>query len=386
MALFVLGLFSSFPITAQVNWDNDVANCAHRDFSQYFGREDGAFGHSILHVDLRDVVEYNGELFPEALNILERLTVEDTGHLPLGVHYSPRGPTRGHNRNQVYGIEITRCPTVLRKSVEFHLQMFYHRWGQLRRQLFVATLDRDTSHVSRILMYKNHEWADRNLRLELSLLERKAIVMDNRGRTFKIYPVAVGGLDEAVTSEELSITTPFYTEAYLNEAVSQAVRWDPPYYKGMPFLRISHSTLDWTPIGFHIRQNPRLKRGFESHGCIRMREKDLYELYWLLKSSPDGTMPLGLVHWSQVPWDHPYPLEDKSYMAISHPPRRGEDGLLVMERGVLSSPPRVLWPLRKKTSLSKTSILWAKCPCSSLPLWTLKEATSWGRRPSTPAS
>ena len=338
MALFILVLFSGFRAMAQIPWDSDVANCAHEDFSQYFGREDGALGHNILHVDLRDVIEYNGELFPEALDILESLTDEDTGHIPLEVHYSPRGATRGHLRNQVYGIEITRCPTVLERSVEFHLQMFYHFWGQLRRQLFVATLDRDTSRVSHVLMYKNHEWSDRNLQVELSLLERKVIVMDDRGRAFKTYPVAVGGLDEAIISGRLSITTPFYKEAYLNEAVSQAVRWVPPYYKGMPFLRVSHSTLDWTPIGFHIRQNPRLKRGFESHGCIRMREKDLYELYWLLKSSPDGTMPLGLVLRSEAPWDHPYPLEDKSYMTISHPPRRGEDGLLVMER-VYSPPP-----------------------------------------------
>ncbi len=331
--LFVLNI--SF-VRAQ---DSNIDICAEEDFSQYFGRNDGAFGRFILHVDLRDVWNYHGAIFPESQTMLESFTDEETGFLPRGIEYSPQGPTRDHDNNQVYGIEIQKCPMVMRDRIEFTLQMFYQRRGVFSRRLFIVIFDRVTSQITDIMMYKDSEWTDRSLQIELSLIERKVLVMNQNGKTLKTYPVAVGGLSPNALSEEFSLLTPRYEDANLNFSVSRKARTLPRYFLGMPFLRITRGHSLRTGLGFHIRQNPQLKRGMESHGCIRMREKDLYELYQLLKNTKDGIIPLSIHFFSEIPWDHPYPLTEDSYRTVSPRARRGEDGLLLMHRVFLDLTP-----------------------------------------------
>ena len=344
MAPLFVFLFTGLYATAQTHQDPNI-RCAEEDFSEYFGRDNDILGRDILHVDLRDIVRYRGNVFPEIRELLERITDRDVGYLPVAVNYSRLGPRRGATNNQVYGIEITGCPLVQRRNVEFYLQMFYVHRHTLQRKLFLVNFDRHSSHIISILPYKDSPWPETPLQAVLSLLERKIIVLNNRDRPIKTYPVAVGGLDDGLISPYPSLLTPLYGESYINLAVSSFARRIPFYYRGMPFLRLSLPHLHWTSIGLHIKQNPRLIRGFESHGCVRMREKDLYELYWLLKYARDGIIPLAIVHQSVIPWDHPYPLEEDSYRRVSHPPRREEENdLIVMERVETPFPYQTLSP------------------------------------------
>ena len=336
MTLLLVFLFSTPYAWAQSPSDPHVAHCAWEDFSEYFGRDSDVLGRDILHVDLRDIVRYRGDILPEIRELLERITDRDEGYLPRAVNYSPLGPRRGATNNQVYGIEITGCPILRRESVEFYLQMFYVRHDVLHRKSFFVNFDRRSSDIIYILPHRDHPWLNARLQIVLSLMERKAIVLEGtRGQPIKTYPVAVGGLDEGLglVSPFPHLLTPLRRDFYINIAVSNPARRYPSIYGGRPFLRLSLPHLDWTTIAFHIKQNPQLIRGFESHGCVRMREKDLYELYWLLKHARDGIIPLAVVHQSALPWDHPYPLEEDSYGRVSYPRRRGEkDGLIVMER------------------------------------------------------
>ena len=318
--------------------NNNIDTCAEEDFSQYFGRNEEAFGRFILHVDLRDVVDHHGANFPESQIMLEKITDKKSTFVPERVNYSSKGPSKYRQNNEVYGIEITECPMILEDSIEFNLQMFYRQKSIFYRKLFVVTFDRTTSQITDILMYKEEQWTNRNIQMELSLIERKVIVMSPNGKVLKTYPVAVGGFNDKATSKKVSLLTPFYEGAYLNLSVSTRVRTHPSYFRERPFLRVSHKDSVWSGIGFHVRRNLGLKRGFETNGCMHMREKDIYELYRLLRNTEDGTISLSIHYFSEMPWDHPYPLVEDSYMRISRPPKKNKFGNFFM-RKVYSPPP-----------------------------------------------
>ena len=265
-----------------------IDNCAEEDFSQYFGRNEEVFGKFVLYVDLRDVVKYHGATFPESQVMLEKITDKESGLIPERVQYSPQGVGKYRQNNQVYGIEIRGCPMITENSVEFSMQIFYRRASIFFRKLFLITFDRATSQITQTLTYKDERWVGRNIQMELSLIDRNVIIMDPSGNVLKIYPVAVGGFNEKAISKKVSLLTPFYEGAYLNLSVSTRVRNRPSYFRGRPFLRVSHKDSVWSGIGFHVNRNLELKRGFESNGCMQMQEKDIYELYRLLKNTENG--------------------------------------------------------------------------------------------------
>ena len=331
---FIL-IFWNFSICAQ---QSSIHDCINDDFSNYFGRSEEVMANLVLHVDLRDVVEHYGASFPEAKTMLTKITDKENYFFPGDVDYLSSGPRKNRERNQIYGLEIKECPFVLDDRVEFHIQAFYQWKGSFYYQIFYVHLDRKTSQVTYLISYKNSIWENRKLKIEIFSLERKVFLTQSNGNIIKIYPIAVGGFDEAVLSNSVSLVTPHYRNAYLNLSVSQRSRNNPNYFKGRPFLRISTQNTIWTPIGLHIKQNAKLRRGFESHGCIRMREKDLYELYQFLVGTSDGKIPLSITHTSTMAWDHPYPTIEDSYNTITRPPRRDQDGLMIMHR-VYAMPP-----------------------------------------------
>ena len=164
------------------------------------------------------------------------------------------------------------------------------------------------------------------------------------GSFIKNYPVGVGGF-----SMEGEYLTPNLTSNfYLSKQYNIKNRRDKPYFKGEPFLRImkyNGNSLLRTPFGLHISQGSKYKtndvnRGFVSHGCIRMRAKDLREIYELsLNSQFDIPVRIQFNKFFSEAY-HPYPLNN-SYVK-KETPEDDNYGLSIMEE----SP----WPFKRPES------------------------------------
>ncbi|MEK7692428.1 MAG: L,D-transpeptidase, partial [Bdellovibrionota bacterium] len=134
-----------------------------------------------------------------------------------------------------------------------------------------------------------------SFRATINLADRKIVLVDGNNGITKNYPLGVGGFDEGVGNNERQyrLMTPYFRNATLKRATVIFARSDPTYYQSMPFIRLIRGNFEWTPIGLHTNmvgdrlqnsnlENPAVFRGFNSHGCMRMRPKDLYELYFLV--------------------------------------------------------------------------------------------------------
>ena len=167
-------------------------------------------------------------------------------------------------------------------------------------------------------------------RFTVGLKERRLIIEDENDKNFKIvFPVGVGALDLGVTEKGVNqLMTPIYKEQFLDqslEGVSWAHRDDESYYQGRPFIRFRKDTWrfgGWSQIGLHIQQNAVFKRAFDSHGCMRLRPKDLEASFRLFRHSQanrkglvEGNILLTLGR-SEI--DHPMPKINSSVKVVKN--------------------------------------------------------------------
>ncbi len=337
-------------------------NCESDDILEILGRERGLSVTSSLFVDIRDLVKFKGDVFPEAESILFSLNegkqkffsedinfdIKERSYLPYSKNRQVvplevfEAETRKKLSRNVFGIEMINCPIVDLDSSEATFQLrslFSDEEGVRFRKFRVQTRLSDGEVLSVSIDGEDEDLNTTGIQMETSLVQRKVIIRDANGSILKIYPIDVGGFDEGVRNKSgTSLMTPVYNGAYLwrNLVIESRVR--PNYFNRRPFLRISHDGDTWSPIGYHIQMSREMSRGFESHGCIRLREKDLYELYYLLTRGYRTKIPARMAYYLESEFDHPMPLRMNSYNTVSRPYRKGKDGLTVMER-VYAIPP-----------------------------------------------
>lgn len=64
-------------------------------------------------------------------------------------------------------------------------------------------------------------------------------------------------------------------------------RTNPEYFDGLPFLRLTIENHEGAnTYAFHGPITNPLKRGFVSHGCMRMKPNDIIRLFWIAKKHP----------------------------------------------------------------------------------------------------
>jgi hypothetical protein len=105
----------------------------------------------------------------------------------------------------------------------------------------------------------------------------------------------------------------------------------PSWYKGRPFLGIlDENGTKYKEIGFHYQiDDDQLKRGFVSHGCVRVRDKDLYQLSALIFNSGQRALPVKVVNsftiyselFDLAYLDHPYPKLNSTFKRIIYADR-----------------------------------------------------------------
>lgn len=137
------------------------------------------------------------------------------------------------------------------------------------------------------------------------ILERKIILEEPTYGIIKTFPIGVGafdvrtapGMDRKVV-RQLTEEFPngFVRQEKLNSEPIQSntrVRTYPSYYRGRPFIGLRTSDGQYRQIGMHYQIDKwGLTRGFVSHACIRVRDKDLYQIDAILNEGPHGTLSI----------------------------------------------------------------------------------------------
>lgn len=159
-----------------------------------------------------------------------------------------------------------------------------------------------------------------NFEVEVALSSRKAIVKDSSNGIKMIFPLGVGAFDEGVLNDGISILTPRFKQGYLDKNYAIYERKKPRYFMGKPFIRI-HASDDakngFTSIGFHTQPNGGdFIRAFDSHGCMRMQNPDLYALYWIVSQGPRRRTPIVVNFHSADKTEHPFPKKNKPYKRV----------------------------------------------------------------------
>jgi hypothetical protein len=270
---------------------------------------------SILAVDLRDLAALSPELLPEASIILK------------SIKGSPK--TYGLAADsRIFGIELSAAPVVIEDGTKLPLLMLVSdkKLGRVFRKLDVSVTGQPGA-VSAVSVVQDIPLAKTHFTIRAGLLQRKAILEDREHGIRKIYPLAAGGVDMGITPASrgrTGIMTPLFARATIGRSTAIASRTFPDYYRGLPFIPLTRADGTRTPIAFHILQEPQLLRGFESHGCMRLREKDLNELYAIVAFGGSPTIQVDVTLELEESDDHPYKHRDDGYVAVRNCAKAGQ--------------------------------------------------------------
>jgi len=159
-------------------------------------------------------------------------------------------------------------------------------------------------------------------KVQVGLVDRKVIVTDDADQIKMVFPNGVGGFDEGVLNEgTVSLLTPRFHNGYLDQRAVISKREKPRYFDGKPFIRILKGpslSEDMTAIGFHTEINDEFVRGFDSHGCMRLRLPDLMMLHDLILDGSAQQTPITVLYRTKDQSDHPAGKRNKIYKTVSN--------------------------------------------------------------------
>lgn len=273
-------------------------------------------GQGLQNVDIRDLVKFRGSEHPFLQILLTDLRNNSGRYFPFGVEFRGVGPFNKYyaRENAVYGVEIEGYPQSERRQFTVNLIAMYHSsLSGVRFRRVQVTVDNSQKQVVKIQPVEDFSISDTNFRVEVGIAQRKVLLIDDQKKITKVYPVAVGALDygvRPVTHRQFMLMTPAFATSHFQPTKITSHRCDPNYYECKPFIRIMTLQKGATDIGFHIKQNPKLERGFVSHGCMRLREKDLYEMLAIFKRRNVDRAEVKMQYFIENRIDHPYPMLD----------------------------------------------------------------------------
>jgi len=184
------------------------------------------------------------------------------------------------------------------------------RYNKGAKKLEEMTIQSETS-----INVKNTSFA-----FDVGLIDRKLVLEDVQNDLKIIFPIGVGGFDEGVLNEgKVSLLTPRFKQGIIDQRAVISKREKPRYFDGKPFIRIlqgSDISKDMTAIGFHIEINDSFVRGFDSHGCMRLREFDLQAFHDLVMDGSKQQLPITVSYKTEDKADHPAGRRTKTYKTV----------------------------------------------------------------------
>lgn len=200
---------------------------------------------------------------------------------------------------------------------------FYFR--RLQVQVDLADTNESTKGVQILRHVQDIPLVQTNFHVLGDILDRKVILEDNTNNIIKIFPIGVGGFDiqTATGMDGSAVSTTFeFPNAKMKSTQAQSTwsntrsRTSPSYYKGRPFLALYAGGTNYRSIGLHYQiDDDGLTRGFVSHGCVRVRDKDLYQLDAILNDGPHQAIDTHIVYdlKGYEHLDHPMPKKNHEY-------------------------------------------------------------------------
>lgn len=161
---------------------------------------------------------------------------------------------------------------------------------------------------------------DTAFKASVGLVDRKLIIEDSMKDIKIVFPIGVGSFDEGVMNEgEISLVTPRFKNGFIDQRAVVSKREKPRYFAGKPFIRLLKGNdlkTDSTAIGFHIEINDGFVRGFDSHGCMRLREMDLLAFHDLIMFNDEQQTPITVEYRTEDLADHPAGKRNKTYKTV----------------------------------------------------------------------
>ncbi len=170
-----------------------------------------------------------------------------------------------------------------------------------------------------------------NFHVAGDLLERKVILEDTTNNIIKVFPIGVGSFDVRTApgmDNHVSLMTYEFQDAVLKKTSidkgsipNVQSRIYPSYYRGRPFIAIYDKEKGYRQIGMHYQIDASgLRRGFVSHGCIRVEDKYLYQLDVIVNEGVQDEIPARFVY-NLEGYDnifHPMPKMDSKYNIVNY--------------------------------------------------------------------
>ena len=290
-----------------------------------------------LWVDLTDVAKYRPDLMVDAPLLVKSFTT----NLSL---YSTDGSTIAG------GAELQAYPLMdaNQKGVTYrHLALLMNSTANnyFFRLFSVHVSYAGTVHsITQIIKENDVLLSNAQFTVNTALVERLVVLNDAKDNLQIVYPLGVGGIDPGVAYPGInSILTPLFSNAMLKRSTVIAALNNPTYFRMQPYMPITNSRGVLTAIAFHItilsdqewaNYGPNyLVRGFESHGCMRLRQKDLAEFHTIVMNGELDALPVNVSLFANeignlggvsplggglLPEVHPYPYSLANYQSVEN--------------------------------------------------------------------
>lgn len=262
---------------------------------------------TVLGIRLYDIVKFHGNITPSLSTLNKRIISKASSYF-------------GKNTKEIHNLYLNAIPK--RSGDIYHLNL-----GAIVRtksndvKVYKLSVRYTVKEIkSPQIHLQEYSLGQANFKIEVSLAERKMIIKSRELDTQMVFPLGVGSFEEGVlNSAGTSILTPRFKTAWLESKRAIYSRKKPRYFAKKPFIRVSTPENLQTGIGFHIQPMPKKNnfiRAFDSHGCIRMQESDLYMLYWMVLKNPTTKTPIVINFRIDDESEHPFPKRNKPFKTV----------------------------------------------------------------------
>ncbi len=199
--------------------------------------------------------------------------------------------------------------------------------GFIRAEVLFHVVNGNPSdvHIDGHKILLQRDYAEMSPHVTVSLGDRLAVLEDDATGFRRSFPLGVGAIDEVHFKGVTTLQTPTTEMSVLSKNTLVRKLSKPSYFRNKPFIPL---TVPLAPpaankpvhyrqsaIAFHIWQSPKFQRGFLSHGCMRMRDSDLYELLTFVEGVKD-TLPVKIRVEKVAGAEHPFPYLTESFSEV----------------------------------------------------------------------
>jgi hypothetical protein len=266
--------------------------------------------HKIIGVRIEDVVNNYSNIVPGFANVEANL------------RKNPAAFFRNGNIQTVHHVFLNKLPEVTPGQVRLSLTGYVKYKGLSNFEKIIIAYNNGAKKLEdmNVTLVEAINLKEMAFTMTVGLVDRKLIISDASHDVKFVLPIGVGGFDEGVLNEgRVSLLTPRFHHGFIDQRAVISKREKPRYFDGKPFIRLlkGHDIdEDMTAIGFHTEINDEFIRGFDSHGCMRLRVPDLMAVHDLIMDGSVQQTPITVVYRPSDLSDHPAGKRNKTFKSV----------------------------------------------------------------------